>query len=532
MPGPSGEAGHTGRYGAGLYGAGRHGAEQHGPERYAAVLETGSDLGDLVEAARSGDRRAAETLIAAHMPLLYRVVGRALEGHADVDDVVQETILRAHRDLPNLRTPGSFRSWLLAIAMHRISSRMQSWQQERVRSAPLDEADQVSDPGADFTGVTLLRLTMSEQRRQVAQAARWLDPGDQELAALWWRETTGDLTRAEVVTALGVEPAHARVRIQRMRQQLELSRFLVAALDAEPRCARLDALTDGWDGVPRPRWRKRFARHLRDCPVCGPVRSGFVPLERLVAGASLVPLPAGAGLAGLSGGAATAVGSGAAAGAFGWMGQIVGAKAVAVLAIGATVSGGVYLALPDGPVRPPAVVSSAPALAEPEPTDNGAPEDETQPGRAPAGGDPAPSPSASPSATGPVKAVLRPATQPDTVVSLDENALVTADDRPATVLTVVPGIADGSCLSFVTPDDRYMRHAQFHLIVGKDEESDLFRADATFCPQAGAGPGTVRLASLNYPDRFVRVRDGKLELDPGETTPEYERESTFTLTTP
>src|SRR5688572_12085983 len=68
---------------------------------------------DLVLAAQAGDRRAAEALIAEYLPLLYRVVGRALDGHADVDDVVQETVLRAYRDLPALRTPASFRSWLV-----------------------------------------------------------------------------------------------------------------------------------------------------------------------------------------------------------------------------------------------------------------------------------------------------------------------------------------------------------------------------------------------------------------------------------
>ncbi|GAA1639622.1 sigma-70 family RNA polymerase sigma factor [Actinoplanes couchii] len=232
-------------------------------------------------AARAGDRAAAEELMAAHLPMLYRIVGRALDGHADVDDVVQETVLRAHRDLAGLRTPESFRSWLVAIAMHQISGRRRRWLLERDRSTALSD---VPDPDAEFTGVALLRLDLSAQRRQTARATRWLNPDDRELALRWWRELTGERTRAEVVAGLGIGAAHARVRLQRMRRQLELCRRLVAALETEPRCPDLD--TTGWDGEPSPRWRKRFARHLRGCGRCGPAGTGLVPVDRLLLGAS------------------------------------------------------------------------------------------------------------------------------------------------------------------------------------------------------------------------------------------------------
>jgi DNA-directed RNA polymerase specialized sigma24 family protein len=105
--------------------------------RHDGVTEIRTELTDLVVAARNGDRNAEQQLIAAHLPMLYRIVGRALDGHADVDDVVQETVLRAHRDLPSLRAPASFRSWLVAIAMRQTSSRLRAWQQDRERTATL-----------------------------------------------------------------------------------------------------------------------------------------------------------------------------------------------------------------------------------------------------------------------------------------------------------------------------------------------------------------------------------------------------------
>ena len=70
-----------------------------------------------VIAAQAGDEHALGTLLSEYLPLIYNIVGRALNGHADVDDVVQETMLRAVRGLRDLRDPAAFRSWLVAVAV-------------------------------------------------------------------------------------------------------------------------------------------------------------------------------------------------------------------------------------------------------------------------------------------------------------------------------------------------------------------------------------------------------------------------------
>ena len=92
----------------------------------------------LVEAARTGDREALTQLLGEHLPLVYNVVGRALHGHADVDDVVQETMLRVVRRLPQLRDPRSFRSWMMAIAIRQIQDRARTVGAESVELQPSD----------------------------------------------------------------------------------------------------------------------------------------------------------------------------------------------------------------------------------------------------------------------------------------------------------------------------------------------------------------------------------------------------------
>lgn len=74
----------------------------------------------VVYAAQHGDQRALDELIASYLPLVYNIVGRALRGHADVDDVVQETMLRVVNGLSGLRDPAAFRSWLVSIAIREV----------------------------------------------------------------------------------------------------------------------------------------------------------------------------------------------------------------------------------------------------------------------------------------------------------------------------------------------------------------------------------------------------------------------------
>ncbi|MFE9441415.1 RNA polymerase sigma factor [Streptomyces sp. NPDC006602] len=316
-----------------------------------------------IAAAQAGDRRALDELVAGWLPLVYNIVGRALNGHADVDDVVQETMLRAVDNLGSLRDPDSFRSWLVAIAMRQIRDRARRRTTDRLdESAPQD--------AADFAELTVLRLQLEGQRREVAEAVRWLDDEDRQLLSLWWLEVAGELTRRELAAAVGISRQHAAVRVQRMKERLETSRGIVRALDGA--CPDLRERTARWNGRPDSVWRKRLARHLRGCGYCGDAREPVVPAERLLVGIALVPVPVGFTLA-LAFGGKTAAAATAASTSVGWSAKVLGAltkPAVAMTASATIVAGGAYVVTqnPD-PVPPPraAVTSSAPAATSAPP---------------------------------------------------------------------------------------------------------------------------------------------------------------------
>ncbi|HEX4792079.1 MAG TPA: sigma-70 family RNA polymerase sigma factor [Actinospica sp.] len=247
----------------------------------------------LVSAARDGDPQALDALLAASLPLVYNIIGRALHGHADVDDVVQDTMLRVVRGIGDLADPAAYRSWLVAIALRQTRDHGRRKSASAARTAGREASREYADLGSDFAGLTVLRLGLTDQRRDVAEATRWLDPEDRELLSLWWLEESDRLDRRELAEALGLSAPHAAVRVHRMKQQLDTAREVVRALRDAGGCRELGAVAEGWDGAPNPLWRKRFARHIRGCSICGPQDRALIPVARLLRGLPLVPVPLG-----------------------------------------------------------------------------------------------------------------------------------------------------------------------------------------------------------------------------------------------
>jgi RNA polymerase sigma factor (sigma-70 family) len=334
-----------------------------------------------IAAAQAGDRRALDELVEGWLPLVYNIVGRALNGHADVDDVVQETMLRAVDNLGTLRDLDSFRSWLVAIAMRQIRDRARRRSTDRL-------TEDMAQDAADFAELAVLRLQLEGQRREVAEAVRWLDDEDRQLLSLWWLEVAGELSRRELAAAIGISRQHAAVRVQRMKARLEAARGIVRALDGA--CPDLRELTARWHGGPDSVWRKRFARHTRGCAYCGEPAPSVVPAERLLAGIALVPIPIGFTLSLTFGGKTAAAAT--AATTVGWSAKILTAftkPAVAVTAGATIAAGGAYVVTHTPDESPPTVAApTAASTARPR-----SPVHAVTPSASPS---PSPSPSSSP----------------------------------------------------------------------------------------------------------------------------------------
>src|SRR2546430_10672631 len=100
----------------------------------------------LILAWQAGDEQAAAELVGRHARPLARFRAGAGAPEADVDDLVQETFIRAFRSVDRFRGQCQFRTWLLTIGGNVLKDFGRRAARRKVM--PLDEAvrDVTGDP--------------------------------------------------------------------------------------------------------------------------------------------------------------------------------------------------------------------------------------------------------------------------------------------------------------------------------------------------------------------------------------------------
>jgi RNA polymerase sigma-70 factor (ECF subfamily) len=86
-------------------------------ESKATGMEMTTDLA-VVSRARSGDADAFRQLVERHSGITFRVAYRMTGNEHDADDVVQETFLRAYRQLRHFEERANFSTWLHRITVN------------------------------------------------------------------------------------------------------------------------------------------------------------------------------------------------------------------------------------------------------------------------------------------------------------------------------------------------------------------------------------------------------------------------------
>src|SRR2546427_1768774 len=97
----------------------------------------------LIAAWQGGDEPAAAQLVRRHARALARFLGGAGALAADVDDLVQETFIRAFRALGRFRGQCQFRTWLMTIGGNVLKDAHR--RSRRARVVPLDDDVRATD---------------------------------------------------------------------------------------------------------------------------------------------------------------------------------------------------------------------------------------------------------------------------------------------------------------------------------------------------------------------------------------------------
>ncbi|MBI2168142.1 MAG: sigma-70 family RNA polymerase sigma factor [Actinobacteria bacterium] len=172
------------------------------------------DLGELIEAAKGGDRRAFDDLVRHTYEDTYTLAYRLTGNEEDARDVVQETYLRAWKGLKGFRGDARFSTWLYRITANASYTTLKKRRKHR-HEPMIDEINEARElsPAADPEAAAEASLL----RDEVAVAVAELPPKLRAVVLL--RDVYG-LSHEEIGEELGISVSAAKVRLHRARRRI------------------------------------------------------------------------------------------------------------------------------------------------------------------------------------------------------------------------------------------------------------------------------------------------------------------------
>ncbi len=167
--------------------------------------EHGDDAVDrsLVTRWLGGDERAATLLVERHAPALARFAASLTSGvdRGEIDELVQDTFVRAFQSLAEFRGESSLRTWLFTIERRLLLDRRRA-----ARRRP--DADEIDERDAATEYTALDSLVAGETEARIRGALGRLSPMQRDVFVL--RVTEG-LSYKEIAGVVGSTEGAARV---------------------------------------------------------------------------------------------------------------------------------------------------------------------------------------------------------------------------------------------------------------------------------------------------------------------------------
>lgn len=192
-----------------------------GPDAHlSAVVDVDAAL---VERVQRGDQRAFEMLVVKYQRRIERLIARMVRDTDLVEDIAQETFIRAYRALPNFRGESAFYTWLYRIGVNTAKKALLGLKRDPLVTeaalASMDDDDDSSRVENEMTsGETPETLMASRQVAETVNEA--IEALSEDLRqAITLREIEG-LSYEEISEMMNCPIGTVRSRIFRAREAI------------------------------------------------------------------------------------------------------------------------------------------------------------------------------------------------------------------------------------------------------------------------------------------------------------------------
>lgn len=174
----------------------------------------------LVERVQQGDQRAFGLLVEKYQRKLGRLLGRMIRDQAEVEDVVQESFIKAYRALPNFRGDSAFYTWLYRIGINTAKNHLVAMgrRPQASNDIEIEDAENFEDGDELRTVDTPESELMTKEIAKTVNAAMEVLPEELK-SAITLREIEG-LSYEEIASIMNCPIGTVRSRIFRAREAI------------------------------------------------------------------------------------------------------------------------------------------------------------------------------------------------------------------------------------------------------------------------------------------------------------------------
>lgn len=178
----------------------------------------------LLDQVRRGDVRAFELLVVKYQRRIERLIARMVRDSDAVQDIAQETFIRAYRALPQFRGESAFYTWLYRIAVNTAKRALVTAKRSPIVTESALRAD--TDEGQETSRIENVLSDGSTPEavlasKEIAEAVNQAigELSEELRQAIVLREIEG-LSYEEIAEAMGCPIGTVRSRIFRAREAI------------------------------------------------------------------------------------------------------------------------------------------------------------------------------------------------------------------------------------------------------------------------------------------------------------------------
>ncbi len=167
-----------------------------------------------------GEKELYEILVRRNNQKLYRVVRSYLKNETEVEDIMQNTYLKAYEKLYQFKSNASFSTWLIRIGINESLARLREKGRVYNLSAQSEEDHTNSILELPDTGQINAQAKMIRQEtKQMLEEA--IDQLDVKYRTVYILKEVEEMSIKEVATAMDLTESNVKVRLHRARTMLK-----------------------------------------------------------------------------------------------------------------------------------------------------------------------------------------------------------------------------------------------------------------------------------------------------------------------